>query len=573
MFGDSYAVAPVEQLESKYGKLGRFIVLPYGTLGSGAALGPTDFTRSPSGNYVDLGLNQTISTGSDGSVSGAKIKVLYNVDPAYGAFKIQHRRVDLGSFTDALTVDGAVSVNGATSAAMASVDVTPGTYEIRVIGNTSGKVVRIIGLGMDCGPISSLAERSGVTTIFSDIGGSSIAMWNQTPQHIWNALFGGANGIAPDVLFYKADDSAAAWSADFPSLVSKVQTAAPNTAIVVVGRHPTAAVPEGGVLNSEDLALRSLCETNGWLYVPSRLHFPSATVMEAADLLRPAGDVHLRPNGTLLQKQIIMQYLWPLADNMIDATQGVTGDNKHFMGPVSGFKYPDSYAPNLFLESDLDQRGGFLGWRSIGGAGSNAINPGYRTGFITNARVAGSDTHKGMMSVLMADWYRMTMTSGGNIFLGSGYQPNTLTNTLPAKLTVLYGENSSTSGVILSAVTSPNASSYPLQVRKTASYNADGTQVMRMSHTGKLNYLGGQADSVTGTFTLASGVATINTTSAATNDHVNVTINTPGGTMGTHYKVTISNGASLTITAIDNSGATVTTDTSSGTWEIAKGRF
>ena len=65
-----------------------------------------------------------------------------------------------------------------------------------------------------------------------------------------------------------------------------------------------------------------------------------------------------------------------------------------------------------------------------------------------------------------------------------------------------------------------------------------------------------------GTVTLVAGVAQIANTGVHSGTLVLLTLKTPGGTLGTHYSYTLSAGVSITITAVDTSGSTVTTDTS-----------
>jgi hypothetical protein len=65
--------------------------------------------------------------------------------------------------------------------------------------------------------------------------------------------------------------------------------------------------------------------------------------------------------------------------------------------------------------------------------------------------------------------------------------------------------------------------------------------------------------------TLVSGVATLSNLWITAMSGVNVELTTPGGTMGARIKVAKTPGAgngSVVITAVDPSGATVTTDTS-----------
>jgi hypothetical protein len=87
---------------------------------------------------------------------------------------------------------------------------------------------------------------------------------------------------------------------------------------------------------------------------------------------------------------------------------------------------------------------------------------------------------------------------------------------------------------------------------------------------GKLDVAGGAAGKA-GTATLVAGTKTVSTTGVATGDLIFLSLNTPGGTQGTHYSApvaSITNGTSFVINAVDTSGALVNTDTSTINWWI-----
>lgn len=75
----------------------------------------------------------------------------------------------------------------------------------------------------------------------------------------------------------------------------------------------------------------------------------------------------------------------------------------------------------------------------------------------------------------------------------------------------------------------------------------------------------------TGTATLVAGTVTVNTTDVLATDTIFVTLNTPGGTTGTHYSVPVASivaATSFVINAVDTAGAVVNTDTSTVNWVI-----
>ena len=77
----------------------------------------------------------------------------------------------------------------------------------------------------------------------------------------------------------------------------------------------------------------------------------------------------------------------------------------------------------------------------------------------------------------------------------------------------------------------------------------------------RLTYKTGTNQAV-GSATLVAGAVTVANTTVTANTKVMVQLLTPAGTMGLRYKYSVSAGVGFTITAVDASGATVTTDTS-----------
>lgn len=571
--GDSYATAPITALRSLYGEVGYFSTIQPSLAFAGGAAPSVDYAQSPNGFFVNLGAGQSITYDNSGrGLLGSQLKALYQVLPTAGTFRIQVS-VNGGGYTDLLTVDASVSVNGPEAAAMAVANVSPSNLGIRIVG-VSGQC-RIIGLGIDFGALSGLSNRHGIRNAQVNTGGTTPAQWNATPQHIYNAMYGGANGLSPDIVFFKGDDGAAAWLADFPPLIAKIQAASPDTAIVVQGRHPTTANPSNTELHADDIALMEMCESNGWLYIPSRLYFPPAGEMQAAGLLRQGdGGVHLTNTGGFFQEDITLQWLGPIARGVWNLEIDSNARNKGYLHGYQGVSSTTPGVPlNWVCRGDMNLIGGQIGFQNL--SGNTAANPGNFTGMQANPFIAGNDTHKGGLALRVNDVTRQFINRNGRIISGGGnYSVSQITNSMNGAYTLLSGTLGSDNGLVLGTVNSPNPSTSPLELKVNAGFNANGTAVMRMHNTtGKLRYLGSGSAAMTGAFNLVSGVATINTTAVETNDHINLTLRTPGGTMGLRYSVTIVNGVSFTITAVNATGATVTSDTSSGTWEIASGRL
>lgn len=79
-----------------------------------------------------------------------------------------------------------------------------------------------------------------------------------------------------------------------------------------------------------------------------------------------------------------------------------------------------------------------------------------------------------------------------------------------------------------------------------------------------------QADQF-GTAVLVAGVVTVATANIRATSEVQVTVKTPGGTMGTNHKITAltpGSPGSFVITAVDIVGVTVVADTSTVTWQV-----
>lgn len=79
----------------------------------------------------------------------------------------------------------------------------------------------------------------------------------------------------------------------------------------------------------------------------------------------------------------------------------------------------------------------------------------------------------------------------------------------------------------------------------------------------------GSTNDMFGDITLTAGVGTVTISGLATTDRAFVQLTTPGGTLGTHYKA-VCTANTLTITAVDTAGSTVTSDTSTLTYHIIR---
>jgi len=76
-----------------------------------------------------------------------------------------------------------------------------------------------------------------------------------------------------------------------------------------------------------------------------------------------------------------------------------------------------------------------------------------------------------------------------------------------------------------------------------------------------------------GTATLVAGTVTVLTADVLDTDTILVTLNTPGGTTGTHYSVPVASivdGTSFVINAVDTAGDVVNTDTSTINWALVR---
>ena len=102
-------------------------------------------------------------------------------------------------------------------------------------------------------------------------------------------------------------------------------------------------------------------------------------------------------------------------------------------------------------------------------------------------------------------------------------------------------------------------------------YDGAGTATLSVGLDATSLTLGNGANESVGTATLVAGTVTVANTSIAASDLVFVTLATPGGTLGAHYRVgTITASTSFVLEAVDTAGAVVATDTSTINYMIVR---
>jgi len=547
--GDSFATAPYNQFKRDFGTYGYISAVGSSTFvfGGGAASTALQYTKNLNGVIVSLAPSGTAQL--PGDYVGSRLICVYQVKSAtVGTFKIQYMLNKDGTWVDALTVNAQTNVNGPEAAAMATVtptlpgNVTAGTYRVRVIGVTG--TVDILALGIDFG-ISTTGSRGGVRIIEGHVGSTTIANWNECPQHIFNAYFGATNGSPPDICFFKADDEHPAWTANFPPLVAKINAVAPLAKMVVQGKHPTNdddGTRSNTALTATDLNVKELCETNGYLYIPTRLYFPdwqTGSNSPTFDRLYQDG-LHLHViYGNFIQNEITYRFLFPINTKINELGLSVNGANKAFLQNIGGVvQDAEGVLPRWIVTGALDLLKGQIGF--VRHDAGSATQVGTFTGLQTTERTGGTATHKGGIGLVQSDLNLLFFNNVRNIITGGLFTAQQITHPMTEVFTVLHGTSGNLGGINLSNVNNFNALTYPIQYRTEASSTALGTQVWRLgSISGKSEYLSSGEAPLTGDFTLVAGVATISTNSVVANDHVCVTIKTPGGVMGNHYKVNI----------------------------------
>lgn len=104
------------------------------------------------------------------------------------------------------------------------------------------------------------------------------------------------------------------------------------------------------------------------------------------------------------------------------------------------------------------------------------------------------------------------------------------------------------------------------RARGTASFDVDA----KITTAGNTLFIKEGTNGMQGFATMVAGVATVSITGLLTTDHANVTLTTPGGTIGAGgYKAACTSGT-LTITSINVAGVTNTLETSTYTYTITR---
>lgn len=181
----------------------------------------------------------------------------------------------------------------------------------------------------------------------------------------------------------------------------------------------------------------------------------------------------------------------------------------------------------------------------------------------------------GTIAIATTDGNNSISTNGSTVILGSGgYVKGAPVAVAPYSF--VEAISSSSGRPTMSFHTPTNASGeyntdavpfYTANVRRV-SFRGNGTLRFEDTTAGLEFKTGTNARS--GTSTLVAGTVTVANTNVTAGDFILVNLSATGGTGGTRYLPTITAGTGFTLTAINASGATVTTDTSTLKWVIIR---
>lgn len=262
------------------------------TLGAGVG----DMTRSPYGDYWQLTSGQTLVLDDGGSaIYMRKLHVMYTAENGAGVFSVEE---DTGSGY------------GAIDAALTSVDTDNSTDPAPVVithdwADSDGRKIRItcdsgtVRIWGVCGTDRWGAvgqNRPGFEAWNFGHSGDNIANFSGASQDMVDALY---QTLAPDIVTWRGDDSAANINTGWPALWTKIQAAFPSAPdeypdIVLIGQHPSNASPDIGLTDNVK-ALRDLAVTNNWTFVNARNLYRSYSLADDVGLM--ADSIHLTTAG------------------------------------------------------------------------------------------------------------------------------------------------------------------------------------------------------------------------------------------------------------------------------------
>ena len=615
--GDSVAceIKPFAQGFYGYGGQDMSVVAGWTRESGAATIESNQFSRTPKGSIVTLNagvaggtyLECLDSNGTKIEGHANSLVVQYLAASGNGSFKVQYKLNHTGAWVDCGTVS--ISANGG-SQASGVVDTDnggaerfstayfqlplTGYYDFRIqavtgSGNAPVKIAQAFAnsgamhLG---GAIDSYARMPGALSVNYAEGSKSLSThFSQTTQQVWDDALG---EIRPHVIVFKSLNgyTLSNYQTYWNDYAQKILAAAPDATLVVCGTHPTEANPlrEGNAAREVDDFLRQWCAANDCIFVDVMSSFPDYHDDGSINDLN-SDVVHLYGLGDIVVASLAWQSIEPACKAAMFDWSSVRNMHRPIEGNPNFIQLGNPYRPELPLNR-IFRFGAMPSTRAVVGIdlASRPFNGSYDrydglAGF-ANDGVEG-DLQLVSRGVAVAAWnndgahftaYGTALESRARGFVftsGRTYRPVMTVEGMSGQSEPIF--------VLATGATNDSAGRFMWEFKPDGSYTHKGASGTTILHKQDANFKrsskGGTANAITGSFTLVAGVATINTTAAATNDHVDVTVNTPGGTMGNHYKVTVTNGTSITITAIDLTGATVTTDTSTGTWHIAQGRL
>ena len=549
--GDSFC----EELEMKNaaGVLGRSTAhgggatYPFYWAGTAGVNSTHDFTRSPNGAYFEVDAGETVILSNASASWIRNFHVFYTAENLAGTFKVE-QDIGAGYVSISAPLDSIDTNNGgAITPLKVSHDFTTSALRKLRITGISGRS-RIWGF---CADDRYTGSKGGFAVYNFAVSGSQATAITGVAQPFLTLLYG---TLLPDFIVWKSNSQS--YKANLLTLVANVKTATGGTLItepdwILVGPHPTNDVGKSNDRDldpEQDVELIAVAKEINGTFINSRNLIRSHAFGVEIGMI-PDG-LHLGPNtagakATVGAIGMAIHNVLGLNFSLNRSVPAVrqAGFADYLVSPSS------TGAATLLNYSSLAGTAGGTSLLSMSttSATQGEFKLGAYRGFAWN-------TDQNRFSFWGRQTDLATRSPGSQIEVGAGQTYN-----VPLSV---HGVTGQTANLLELYVGSSPAATGTVRTR----FDAQGSLWF---DTGAAILMKNVANGAIGTgVTLVAGTKDVANTGIWAGSHIILTKTAHGGTAGNHYIVSKTNAVKFTITAVDNSGATVTTDTSTFDWFI-----
>ena len=366
-FGDSYATAPSTWLKANLGNGGDLYEMQSATLTNGASLvnrvTPDPYTTDF--NYISLPTGGIARYGPDSSIPATNLVMVYYVARSGGGtFKLQ---VDSNANGTWLDIGTTIDTNNSDVDTITRYSLNIASLGLHFTGAQAQAFrVRAVGVSGTCRLLhggvvmNDLVNQRANGAVGMDIaqGGTTPDQWDGVSQDFFTQLLGPYD---PHIIFVCAAETLVAWQTWWPSVYTKMRTAAPNADFVFIGSHPTTNDTNPLSNEASDTYLREFAAANNETFVETRRFFPPWQRDDTVGQAIYADGVHLNTAGNEIKLNLIADELQWFA-TAINRSSGRTGAAGTTLTLTTGMT---GSAPSIIFQNFADSNTSYQGGRRL----------------------------------------------------------------------------------------------------------------------------------------------------------------------------------------------------------------